>query len=150
MSLIANNKKAYFQYQILEKIEVGIVLNGNEVKALRFRKASINEAYAETDNGELWLVNANISHYSNSDKFSLGEPKRLRKLLAHRREINKIQGKVEKEGMTIIPLKIYFTKKGLVKLELAIAKGKKLYDKREDKKKKDWSRQQKRLLKNYK
>ena len=149
MSLIANNKKASFQYHILEKIEAGLVLEGNEVKALRFGKASISEAYAEAEKGELWLINSDISIYANSSKFNSYNPKRIRKLLVHKREVNKIQGKIDKEGMTIIPLKLYFNKRGFAKIQLAVAKGKKLYDKREDKKKKDWNRQKQRLLKNY-
>ena len=150
MSLIANNKKAFFQYHIWEKIEAGLVLEGHEVKSLRYGKVSIAEAYAEADKGELWLINADISYYSNSSKFFSYNPKRIRKLLVHKREINKIQGKIEKEGMTIIPLRLYFNSRGFVKIEIAVAKGKKLYDKREDKKKRDWNRQKLRLLKNYK
>ena len=150
MSLITNNKKAFFQYHVLEKIEAGLVLEGNEVKALRSGKASISEAYAESENGELWLINSDISIYSNSAKFNSYNPKRNRKLLVHKRELNKIRGKIEKEGMTIIPLRIYFNNRGLVKIEIAVAKGKKIYDKREDNKKKDWNRQKQRLLKNYK
>ena len=147
MSLIANNKKANFLYHIIEKIEAGIVLSGAEVKSLRNGKASISEAYAETKKGELWLINSNISAYKNSAKFLKDEPKRVRKLLVHKKEIKKLKGKIEREGLTIIPLRLYFNKKGLVKLEIAIAKGKKLYDKREDKKIKDWNRQKQRLMK---
>ena len=149
MQLIANNKKAYFQYFILEKIEAGIQLSGDEVKSLRTGKASISESYAETKKGELFLINSDISAYEKSSNYSKFASKRIRKLLIHKKDIKKLQGKVEKEGMTIVPLKIYFNKKGLVKLEIAIAKGKKLYDKREEKKKKDWNLQQKRLLKNF-
>ena len=149
MQLIANNKKAYFQYFILEKIEAGIQLSGDEVKSLRTGKASISESYAETKKGELFLINSDISAYEKSSNYSKFASKRIRKLLIHKKDIKKLQGKIEKEGMTIVPLKIYFNKKGLVKLEIAIAKGKKLYDKREEKKKKDWNLQQKRLLKNF-
>ena len=149
MQVIANNKKAFFQYFIIEKIEAGIQLLGDEVKSLRNGKASINEAYAETKKGELFLVNSNISAYEKSANFNRFEPKRIRKLLVSKKDISKLQGKVEKEGMTIIPIKIYFNKKGLAKIEIAIAKGKKLYDKREDKKKKDWNIQKNRLLKNF-
>jgi SsrA-binding protein len=148
MQIIANNKKAFFQYFILEKIEAGIQLTGDEVKSLRVGKASIKEAYAETKKGQLFLINADISIYEKSSRYSKLDSKRIRKLLVHKKEISKIQGKVEKEGMTIIPLKLYFNKKGLAKIEIAVAKGKKLYDKREDKKKKDWNLQKKRLLKN--
>jgi len=147
MSLIANNKKANFLYHIIEKIEAGIVLSGAEVKSLRNGKASISEAYAETNKGELWLINSNISAYKNSVKFLKDEPKRVRKLLVHKKEIKKLKGKIEREGLTIIPLRLYFNKKGIVKLEIAIARGKKLFDKREDKKTKDWNRQKQRLMK---
>ncbi len=149
MILIANNKKANFLYNIMEKLEAGIVLNGEEVKSLRNGKASINEAYAETDKGELWLINSDISIYKDSSRFLKNDPKRARKLLIHRKEINRLQGKVEREGLTIIPLRLYFNKRGFVKLEIAIARGKKLFDKREDKKKRDWNRKKQRLLKNY-
>mgnify|MGYP001502443743 FL=1 len=148
MQIIANNKKAFFEYFILEKIEAGIQLTGSEVKSLRTGKASIKEAYAETKKGQLFLVNADISNYDKAASYSKIESKRVRKLLVHKKEISKLQGKIEKEGMTIIPLKIYFNKKGIAKIEIAIAKGKKLYDKRESKKKRDWNIQKKRLLKN--
>ena len=148
MQIIANNKKAFFQYFILEKIEAGIQLTGDEVKSLRNGKASIKEAYAETKKGQLYLINSDISIYEKSSRYSKLESKRVRKLLVHKKEISRLQGKIEREGMTLIPLKIYFNKRGLAKIEIAIAKGKKLYDKREDKKKKDWNIQKKRLLKN--
>lgn len=148
MQIVANNKKAFFEYFILEKIEAGIQLTGSEVKSLRAGKASIKEAYAETKKGQLFLINADISNYDKAASYSKIESKRVRKLLVHKKEIAKLQGKIEKEGMTIIPLKIYFNKKGLAKIEIAIAKGKKLYDKRESKKKRDWNIQKKRLLKN--
>ena len=148
MQIVANNKKAFFEYFILEKIEAGIQLTGSEVKSLRTGKVSIKEAYAETKKGQLFLVNADISNYDKAASYSKIESKRVRKLLVHKKEISKLQGKIEKEGMTIIPLKIYFNKKGIAKIEIAIAKGKKLYDKRESKKKRDWNIQKKRLLKN--
>ena len=148
MQIVANNKKAFFEYFILEKIEAGIQLTGSEVKSLRTGKVSIKEAYAETKKGQLFLINADISNYDKAASYSKIESKRVRKLLVHKKEISKLQGKIEKEGMTIIPLKIYFNKKGIAKIEIAIAKGKKLYDKRESKKKRDWNIQKKRLLKN--
>ena len=150
MQVIANNKKAFFQYFIIEKIEAGIQLFGDEVKSLRTGKVSIQEAYAETNKGELFLINADIAVYEKTFYKTKSEAKRIRKLLVRKKDIKRLQGKVEREGMTIIPLKIYFNNRGLAKIEIAIAKGKKLYDKREDKKKKDWNIQQKRLLKNYK
>ena len=150
MQVIANNKKAFFQYFIIEKIEAGIQLYGDEVKSLRTGKVSIQEAYAETNKGELFLINADIAVYEKTFYKTKSEAKRIRKLLVRKKDIKRLQGRVEREGMTIIPLKIYFNNRGLAKIEIAVAKGKKLYDKREDKKKKDWNIQQKRLLKNYK
>ncbi len=150
MILIAKNKKAHYEYFISNTIEAGIVLTGDEVKALREKKASISEAFAETENGELWLVNADISFYKNSSKILVTDAKRKRKLLVKKKEISTLQGKVEREGFTIIPLKLYFNKKGYAKIEIAVAKGKKLYDKREDKKKKDWNLQKQRLLRDFK
>mgnify|MGYP001191026114 CR=1 FL=1 len=148
MHIIANNKKAFFEYFILEKIEAGIQLTGSEVKSLRAGKASIKEAYAEAKKGQLFLINSDISIYDKASSYSRLDSKRVRKLLVHKKQISKLQGKIEKEGMTIVPLKIYFNKKGIAKIEIAIAKGKKLYDKRENKKKRDWNIQKKRLLKN--
>ena len=150
MILIAKNKKAHYEYFISNTIEAGIVLTGDEVKALREKKASISEAFAETENGERWLVNADISFYKNSSKILVTDAKRKRKLLVKKKEISTLQGKVEREGFTIIPLKLYFNKKGYAKIEIAVAKGKKLYDKREDKKKKDWNLQKQRLLRDFK
>lgn len=150
MILIAKNKKAHYEYFISNTIEAGIVLTGDEVKALREKKASISEAFAETENGELWLVNADISFYKNSSKILVTDAKRKRKLLVKKKEISTLQGKIEREGFTIIPLKLYFNKKGYAKIEIAVAKGKKLYDKREDKKKKDWNLQKQRLLRDFK
>ena len=148
MQIVANNKKAFFEYFILEKIEAGIQLTGDEVKSLRVGKASIKEAYAEAKKGQLFLVNSDISNSEKASSYSKLNSKRVRKLLVHKKEILKLQGKIEKEGMTIVPLKLYFNNKGIAKVEIAIAKGKKLYDKREVKKKKDWNIQKKRLLKN--
>lgn len=148
MQIIANNKKAFFQYFILEKIEAGMQLTGDEIKSLRSGKVSIKEAYAETKKGQLYLVNSDISIYEKSSRYSNQDSKRVRKLLVHKKEISRLQGKIEREGMTLVPLIIYFNKRGLAKIQIAIAKGKKLYDKREDKKKKDWNIQKKRLLKN--
>ena len=150
MEIIAKNKKAYYEYFIDKTLEAGIVLTGDEVKALRENKVSINEAFAETKNGELWLINADIAFYRNSAKILISDAKRKRKLLVKKKDISSLQGKVEREGYTIIPIKIYFNKKGFAKIEIAVAKGKKLYDKREDKKQKDWNIQKQRLLRNLK
>ncbi len=148
MHIVANNKKAFFEYFILEKIEAGIELTGDEVKSLRSGKASIKEAYAEAKKGQLYLVNSDISNYEKASSYSKLDSKRVRKLLVHKKQISKLQGKIEKEGMTIVPIKLYFNSRGIAKIEIAVAKGKKLYDKREVKKKKDWNMQKKRLLKN--
>ena len=150
MQIIAKNKKAYYEYFIDKTLEAGIVLTGDEVKALRENKASINEAFAETKNGELWLINADIAFYRNSAKILISDAKRKRKLLVKKKDISSLQGKVEREGYTIIPIKMYFNKKGFAKIEIGVAKGKKLYDKREDKKQKDWNIQKQRLLRNLK
>ena len=123
----------------------GIALTGTEVKSLRSGKSTIAESYADTKGGEVWLINANIPEYLQANRFN-HEPKRPRKLLLHRKQINKLMGAVEREGMTLIPLKLYFNERGRAKLLLAVAKGKKLHDKRETEKKRDWSREKGRLL----
>ncbi len=143
--LIADNRKARFNYAIGETIEAGIALTGSEVKSMRSGKTSIAESYAASRDGELWLLNANISEYKQAGRFN-HEPKRARKLLLHRRQINKLMGAIEREGMTVVPLKIYFNDKGRAKIEIALAKGKKLHDKRETEKKRDWTREKGRLL----
>ncbi len=144
---VAENRRAKFDYHIEEKFECGIVLMGSEVKSLRRGGASINEAHAAEKNGEMWLYNAHIAENQFSGKHLQHEPRRIRKLLLHRKEINKLMGAVNKQGYTIVPLRIYFNDKGLAKVEIALAKGKKLYDKRETEKSRDWGRQKQRLLK---
>ena len=146
MDVIAKNKKAYYEYFVNETIEAGIVLTGDEIKALRVGKVSINEAFAETDNGELWLINTDISSYKNSSNILASDAKRKRKLLVKKKDINTLQGKVEREGFTIIPIKLYFNKKGFAKIEIAVAKGKKLYDKRQSIKKRDWNKERARFF----
>jgi len=143
--LIADNRKARFNYAIGETFEAGIALTGSEVKSMRAGKASIGESYASARDGELWLVNANISEYKQAGRFNHA-PKRPRKLLLHKRQINKLMGAIEREGMTVVPLRIYFNDKGRAKVEIALAKGKKLHDKRETEKKRDWARERGRLL----
>ena len=142
---VAHNRKARFNYEIGETFEAGIALTGTEVKSLRQGKATIAESYADSRGGEIWLVNANIPEYLQGGRFNHA-PKRPRKLLLHRRQINKLIGAVEREGMTLIPLKLYFNEKGRAKLELALARGKKLHDKRETEKKRSWERERGRLL----
>ena len=143
--VVAQNRKARFNYEIGETFEAGIALSGTEVKSLRQGKATITESYADSRGGEVWLVNANIPEYLQGGRFNHA-PKRIRKLLLHRRQINKLIGAVEREGMTLVPLKLYFNDKGRAKVELALARGKKLHDKRETEKKRSWERERGRLL----
>jgi SsrA-binding protein len=143
--VVAENRKARFNYAIEDTLEAGIALTGTEVKSIRTGKATIAESYADSRDGEIWLVNANIPEYLQANRFNHA-PKRPRKLLLHRKQINKLVGAVEREGMTLIPLKLYFNEQGRAKLELALAKGKKLHDKRESEKKRDWSREKGRLM----
>jgi len=145
LRVVADNRKARFNYEIGEVIEAGIALTGTEVKSMRAGKATIAESYADARGNEIWLVNANISEYLQGGRFNHA-PKRPRKLLLHRRQINKLAGAVEREGMTIVPLKLYFNEKGRAKIEIALARGKKLHDKRETEKKRSWERERGRLL----
>jgi len=143
--VVADNRKARFHYELGDVFEAGIALTGTEVKSLRQGKATIAESYAAAREGELWLYNANIPEYLQASRFNHA-PKRPRKLLLHRREISKLVGAVEREGMTLVPLKLYFNEKGRAKIELALARGKKLHDKRETEKKRSWERERGRLL----
>ncbi|NLS26278.1 SsrA-binding protein [Sphingomonas sp. S2M10] len=142
---VAENRRARFDYFIEQTYEAGLVLTGTEVKSLRFGEGSIAEAYAEIKNEAVWLVNANIPEFSHGNRFN-HEAKRPRKLLLHEREINKLHGAVAREGMTLVPLSVYFNGKGRAKVELALAKGKKTHDKRETIKERDWKREQSRIL----
>ncbi|UTW56660.1 SsrA-binding protein SmpB [Kordiimonas sp. SCSIO 12610] len=144
----ADNRKARHLYFIEDEHEAGIALQGTEVKSLREGKANIQEAYAEEKGGELWLINAYIPEFSHGNRFN-HEPRRPRKLLMKRREINRLGGAVQKDGMTLIPLKILFNDHGRAKLMLGLGKGKKLHDKRETEKQRDWQRQKSRLMKDY-
>ncbi len=143
--LVAENRRARFDYLIEETMEAGIQLLGTEVKALRAGRANIAESYAAPEKGELWLVNAHIPEYAPAAQFN-HEPRRRRKLLVKGRELKKLMGAVERDGRTIAPLKLYFNERGIAKLEIALAKGKKAHDKREASKDRDWKRQQGRLL----
>ena len=143
--VVADNRKARFNYEIGETYEAGIALTGSEVKSLRAGKASIAESYADARGGEIWLINSNIPEYLQAGRHNHA-PKRPRKLLLHGRQINKLTGAVQREGMTIVPLKLYFNERGRAKLEIALARGKKLHDKRETLKKRDWARERGRLL----
>jgi SsrA-binding protein len=142
---VAENRRARFDYAIDTVYEAGIALTGTEVKSLRFGEGSIAESYAEVKGNEVWLVNSNIPEFSHGNRFN-HEPKRPRKLLLHEREINKLHGAVAREGMTLVPLSIYFNARGRAKVELALAKGKKAHDKRATIKERDWKREQGRLL----
>ena len=143
--IIAENRKARYAYAIDETLEAGIMLMGSEVKSLRSGKTTIGESYAHAKDGELWLVNSYIPEYSQASRFN-HEPKRVRKLLVHKREAAKLAAAIQREGMTLIPLKMYFNAKGKAKLELGVAKGKKLHDKRETEKQRDWQRDKARLM----
>jgi SsrA-binding protein len=145
MRVVADNRKARFHYEIGETFEAGIMLTGTEVKSLRSGKATIAESYADAKGGEIWLVNANIPEYLQASRFNHA-PKRPRKLLLHKRQISKLASAVDREGMTLVPLKLYFNVKGRAKVELALARGKKLHDKRETEKKRSWDRERSRLM----
>ncbi|MGB3866795.1 MAG: SsrA-binding protein SmpB [Xanthobacteraceae bacterium] len=145
IKVVAENRKARFNYAIEDTVEAGISLTGTEVKSIRGGKATIAESYADSKDGEIWLINANIPEYLQANRFN-HEPRRPRKLLLHKKQINKLAGAVERSGMTLIPLKMYFNERGRAKLLLGLAKGKKLHDKRETEKKRDWSREKGRLL----
>lgn len=152
MKIIAQNKKARFNYEILECFEAGIVLKGSEVKSLREGHANINDAFARFIKGELYLVNAHISEYQQggAPKTLMNhDPRTSRKLLMHKNEMNKLLGKVKEKSLTLVPLKIYFNARNWVKVEVALGKGKKLHDKRETIKKKDTERETAREIKNY-
>ncbi len=145
LRVVADNRKARFNYFIDETFEAGLALTGSEVKSLRAGKATIGESYADTRGGEIWLINSNIPEYVQASRFNHA-PKRPRKLLLHRRQIGKLAAAVQREGMTLVPLKLYFNEKGRAKVELALARGKKLYDKRETEKKRSWERERGRLM----
>jgi len=143
---IAENRKARYNYEIKEKIQAGIILTGTEVKSLRLGKASISESYASDTNGKLFLINSNIPMYEAANNFN-HEPTRQRELLVSKKERNKLLGLIKKEGVTLVPLSLYFNNKGFAKLDIGIAKGKKKEDKRESIKLRDWNRQKSRILK---
>lgn len=142
---VADNRKARFAYEILDTVEAGLVLTGTEVKSLREGKANIQEAYASAEGGEIWLINSYLPEYLQGNRFN-HEPRRRRKLLLNKREMARLSQSVEREGMTLVPLRIYFNDRGIAKLLLALGRGKKLHDKRETEKKRDWSREKGRLL----
>jgi SsrA-binding protein len=143
--VVAENRRARFDYFVDERVEAGIALVGTEVKSLRHGEGSIAESYATVDGEEVWLINSHIPEYSHGNRQN-HEPKRPRKLLLKGREISKLHGAVARQGLTLVPLSIYFNSRGRAKVELAIARGKKVHDKRETVKERDWKREQQRLL----
>jgi len=145
IKVMAENRKARFNYAIEDTVEAGIALTGTEVKSIRNGKSTIAESYADSKDGEIWLINATIPEYLQGNRFN-HEPKRPRKLLLHHREIEKMIGAVERKGMTLIPLSIYFNGRGRAKIELALAKGKQTHDKRQTIKDRDWQRDKARLM----
>ncbi len=145
IKVAADNRKARHNYFIDEVVETGIELTGTEVKSLRGGKATIGEAYAQPKGGEIFLINSYIPEYTEGNRFN-HEPRRVRKLLLHKRQIARLSQAVEREGMTLVPLKIFFNAKGRAKVDLGLARGKKLYDKRATEKKRDWAREKQRLM----
>ena len=146
--VIAENRRARFDYAVEDDIEVGVILLGSEVKSLRTGQSNIAESYVAVEEGELWLTNAYIAPYEPAKTWG-HEPRRRRKLLASKRQISRFWNGTQREGMTVVPLVMYFNHRGMVKLKVALAKGKKLHDKRETSAKRDWNRQKQRLLKDH-
>ena len=146
--IVTDNRKARYLYEILETYEAGIQLTGTEVKSIREGKVNLQDGDALIRNGEAWLINVHISPYSGSGQYFNHDPRRTRKLLLHRQEIRKLIGKVEQQGLTLVPLRMYL-KRGLVKVNIALGKGKKLHDKREDLKRRQDQRDIQRAMKNY-
>jgi SsrA-binding protein len=144
-TVVAQNRKARFDYFIEETFEAGLQLTGTEVKSLRGGRSTIAESYVTENGGEAWLVNANIPLYASGNRYN-HEPKRPRKLLLHRAQINKLIGAIQREGRTVVPLQVYFNERGRAKIEIALAKGKQAHDKRQTIKDRDWQRQRSRLL----
>jgi SsrA-binding protein len=143
--VVVENRRARFDYEILETFEAGIALAGPEVKSLRQGRGNLQDAYASVDHGELFLVNAYIPEYTEANRFN-HETRRPRKLLLHRREIDRLAGGVLRDGLTIVPLRLFFNPRGRAKAEIALARGKKLHDKRETEKQRSWAREKSRLL----
>jgi SsrA-binding protein len=143
--IVADNRRARFDYAIEDKFEAGVQLQGTEVKSLRAGEGSIAESYAEIRDGQAWLINANIPEFSHGNRFN-HEPKRPRKLLLHAREIERLMGAVERKGMTLVPLTVYFNSKGRAKVELALAKGRQAKDKRDYIKDREWQRDKAKIM----
>ena len=149
MKIIANNKKAFHNFTILEKYEAGIVLTGGEVKAIRAGRVNIRDSYIRIEKGEMFLIQAHISYLETTNRSFLFDEIRKRKLLMHKKEINKLFNKISKTALTLVPLKLYINNKNLIKVEISLAQGKKLYDKREDLKQKSIKRDIAQSLKNH-
>jgi SsrA-binding protein len=145
--LVAENRKARFDYFIQEEIEAGLVLSGTEVKSLREGKVNINDAHAAEMQGTLWIFNINIPEYKAGNRFN-HEPKRPRKLLLHQKQINKLMGQIKIKGLTLVPLKMYFNERGIAKILLGLGKGKREFEKRDATKDREWKRAQSQILKN--
>ncbi len=143
---VADNRRARYDYFLEERFEAGVVLTGTEVKSLRLGQCSLNESYAVDKGGEIWLLNAHIPEYMQAGAHLQHAPKRPRKLLLKQKQINRLIGAITREGYTLIPVRLYFNGRGVAKLEIALAKGKKEYDKRDTIKKRDWSREKQRLI----
>lgn len=150
MKIVAKNKKAFFDYEILEKYEAGVVLSGSEVKSIRAGRVNLKDSFIKIVKGEAFLFHAHISHLQTTHAFFKPNERRERKLLLHRKEIDKLLGKISIEGLTLVPLVLYFNKRNKVKIEIALAKGKNLHDKRETLKRKILDREAQMALKNYK
>ncbi len=143
--LIADNRKARHEYEFLDTLEAGLQLTGTEVKSLRNGKAMIAESYATEEGGEIWLINSHIPEYLEGNRFN-HNPRRRRKLLLHKKEMTKLIGAVQREGLTIVPNRLYFNDRGLAKLQIALARGRKIHDKRQVAKKRDWDREKARIM----
>jgi len=144
--LLADNRKARYNYEIGETVEAGIILTGSEVKSLRAGRANIAESYASGEGGEMWLINAYIPPYDPAGRFNSHDPRRKRKLLLHRKQIGRLTGLRKQQGVTLIPLRLYFNDRGLAKLLISLASGKKQHDKRQTEKDRDWKREQGRVM----
>lgn len=146
--VVADNRRARFDYEVLEVFEAGLALEGTEVKSLRSGKAGLGESYAAVEGNELKLINAYIPEYGQGNRFN-HEPRRPRKLLLHRRQIDKLAGAIQRDGLTVVPLKIFFNAKGMAKAEIALARGRKAHDKREHLKQRTWDREKARVLRDH-
>lgn len=147
--VVAENRKARHDYFIEDTVQAGLVLLGTEVKSLRAGRANIQEAYAAPERGGIWLINAHIPEYQQASAFLNHDPRRPRKLLLHQREIDRLSGAVQREGYTLVPLRLYFTPRGIAKLDLGLARGKKNVDKREAIKERDWQRRKAQILRGH-